>query len=340
MKNRYPMGVVVFLLLLSQGLWAQKSSVLLKDDISIRSISIYKGKVFYAGSKSKIGYVSLHRPSDQKQIQVSQPNLEFRSLGRHGKFFYATSIDTPAFFYKINVKTLEATLLGKDESKSAFYDAIHFTNSGEGWTFSDSDTSCPRIAKFNFATETWDMQSCDELPTLAIGEAAFAASNTNIASKKDRLWIATGGIKSRILRRDKGVWKRFETPFVQGISSSGMYSIDFYSETLGIAVGGDYTNQTLNKGVIATTRDGGETWELQAEGKNAGYSTCVKYRPGSKGKQIVALGDQHLSFSEDAGKTWRVLSNEKGLYACEWQNSNTLIAAGRGKIVKFDFKGL
>lgn len=339
MNNRYLLGVVAIFLLLSQSLWAQKSTVLLKDDISIRAISIYRGKVYYAGSKSKIGYVSIKNPSDQKQIKVSQPNLEFRSLGRKGKFFYATSIDTPAYFYKINAKTLEPTLLGKDESKSAFYDAIHFTKSGEGWTFSDSDTTCPRIAKFNFLTETWDMLSCDILPSLAIGEAAFAASNTNISSIKDRLWIATGGIKSSILRRDKMGWKKFETPFVQGISSSGMYSIDFYSQTQGIAVGGDYTNQSLNKGVIATTNDGGETWILQAEGKNAGYSTCVKYRPKSQGKQIVALGDQHLSYSTDGGISWRVVSQEKGLYACEWQDSNTLVVAGRGKILKFDFKG-
>lgn len=34
------------------------------------------------------------------------------------------------------------------------------------------------------------------------GEAAFAASNTNIASSENYLWIATGGMSSRILRQN------------------------------------------------------------------------------------------------------------------------------------------
>lgn len=61
------------------------------------------------------------------------------------------------------------------------------------------------------------------------GEAAFAASNTNIASSKNYLWIATGGMSSRILRQNLKTqkWEIFNTPFVQGKSSQGMYSVDF-----------------------------------------------------------------------------------------------------------------
>jgi hypothetical protein len=32
------------------------------------------------------------------------------------------------------------------------------------------------------------------------GEVVFAASNTNIASSKNYLWVATGGMSSRIFR--------------------------------------------------------------------------------------------------------------------------------------------
>ncbi len=325
------------ILLLASFLKAQNREVLLEDQVSIRAIEIYKGKVFYAGSGAKFGYVSLKDPKDKKQIKLSDKALEFRSIGRFKSNFYTTSIESPAYFYKIDARTLSSTLLGTDQAASAFYDAIHFTKKAEGWSFSDSDSSCPRLAKFNSKTEKWVLEPCLNLPQIAKGEAAFAASNTNIDSKKGRVWIATGGLKSRIWRLEKDQWQVFDTPFVQGTPSSGMYSIDFYSSEVGIAVGGDYLNQSSNKGTIATTSDGGVSWTTQADGQNAGYSTCVKYRPGSKGQQLVALGDQHLSYSKDSGKTWQVLSEEKGLYACEWQNSKVLIAAGRNKIIKLDF---
>ena len=39
--------------------------------------------------------------------------------------------------------------------------------------------------------------------------------------------------------------------------------------------------------------------------------TCVKIKPGSGGKEIIAVGDQHISYSTDYGKTWKVISEEK-----------------------------
>ena len=99
-------------------------------------------------------------------------------------------------------------------------------------------------------------------------------------------------------------------------------------------MGGDYTQQAENINNIATTRDGGETWQIQASGKNAGYKTCVKIRPKSKGKDIIAVGDQNIEFSRDYGKTWTKISDEKGLYVCEWIDKNTLVFAGKDRIVK------
>ena len=70
-----------------------------------------------------------------------------------------------------------------------------------------------------------------------------------------------------------------------------MYSIDFYDEKMGFAIGGDYTkpNDTLaNK--IRTT-DGGKTWQVVADGKGPGYRSCVQYIPNSNGKELVAIGE-------------------------------------------------
>jgi photosystem II stability/assembly factor-like uncharacterized protein len=111
-----------------------------------------------------------------------------------------------------------------------------------------------------------------------------------------------------------------------------MYSIDFSDDKFGIAVGGDYTKQEANINNIATTNDGGETWQIQASGKNAGYMTCVKIKPGSKGKEIIAIGDKHISYSSDFGKTWKKIADENGFYVCKWVDKNTVVLAGKDKI--------
>jgi hypothetical protein len=60
----------------------------------------------------------------------------------------------------------------------------------------------------------------------------------------------------------------------------------------------------------------------------------VKIRPNSKGKDIIAVGDQNIEFSNDYGKTWTTISEEKGLYVCEWINENNLVFAGKNRIIK------
>jgi dTDP-4-dehydrorhamnose 3,5-epimerase-like enzyme len=57
----------------------------------------------------------------------------------------------------------------------------------------------------------------------------------------------------------------------------------------------------------------------------------VKIKPGSKGKEIISVGDRHISYSSDFGKTWKKISDEKGFF-CEWINENTLFLQ---EMVKF-----
>jgi hypothetical protein len=56
------------------------------------------------------------------------------------------------------------------------------------------------------------------LPRTANGEAAFAASNTNIVIKGNNTWIVSGGMKARVFySADKGnTWEVYDTPIVQG----------------------------------------------------------------------------------------------------------------------------
>ncbi|WP_223558815.1 WD40/YVTN/BNR-like repeat-containing protein [Chryseobacterium lathyri] len=306
-------------------------TTILNDKISIRALEVYDNKVWYTGTDSKFGFVDLKNNKDQKQLGLSDKKLQFRTLAQDKSSFYAINIESPAYFFKIDKKDLKSEIIFTDTVKTAFYDALHFVNHQLAYTFSDADKD--NLLKLAvYSNGKWRMFKSDI--KLNSGEAAFAASNTNIASTKKYLWIATGGKASRILRMDlkKESIQVFETPFIQGESSQGMYSIDFYDNRFGIAVGGDYTKQDANINNIATTHDGGETWQVQSSGKNAGYTTCVKIKPGSKGKEIIAVGDKHISYSSDFGKTWKKISDEKGFFVCSWLEGNTVVFAGKDRI--------
>ena len=323
----------VFLVLIK--LSAQDPETIFADKISIRAIEIYDGKVWYAGTDSKFGYVDLKDFKNQKQIKLYEKNLQFRTLAQDRNYFYAINVESPGEFFQIRKSDLSVKTVYRDFDKNAFYDALHYSN-GLFYTFSDPNEDLKlKFFSFNVWKDGFYKREYRE-PKMNEGEAAFAASNTNIASSRKYVWLATGGKSSRIFRFNLRTQKFevFNTPFVQGTSSQGMYSIDFYKDKFGIAVGGDYTKQKENINNIATTRDAGKTWQIQASGNNAGYSTCVRIRPGSRGKDIIAIGDQHISLSRDFGKTWKVLSEEKGFYVGEWIDKNNLVLAGNGKIAK------
>lgn len=312
-------------------------TTLLNDKISIRAIELYDGKVWYSGTGSKFGYVDLKDQKKQKQITLSDQKLEFRTLGQDKNSFYTINVGSPAYFFKIDKKDLKSQIAFTDTVKTAFYDALHFANDKLAYTFSDADKDNDlKLAVYEKGK--WSIP--DHNLKLNEGEAAFAASNTNITTSKNYVWIATGGKASRILRLNFKTRKFevFTTPFIQGESSQGMYSIDFYEDQFGIAVGGDYTKQADNVNNIATTNDGGKSWQVQASGQNAGYTTCVKIRPGSKGKEIISVGDQHISYSSDFGKTWKKISDEKNLYVCEWSDGNTVVFAGKDRVAVMKLK--
>ncbi|PWN62638.1 WD40/YVTN/BNR-like repeat-containing protein [Chryseobacterium viscerum] len=336
------MKKIFSILFLSAGLTAFSQQVeslqtILTEKISIRALELYDHKVWYSGTDSKFGFVDLKDYKNQKQIKLSEDKLQFRTLAQDKTSFYAINIESPARFFKIDKKDLKSQVVFKDTAKTAFYDALHFVNDKLAYTFSDADKD--HLLKMAVYKEgKWSMFKNNV--SLNEGEAAFAASNTNISSTKKYLWIATGGKASRILRmnlKDEKI-EVFNTPFVQGESSQGMYSIDFYDDYFGIAVGGDYTKQDANVNNMATTNDGGKTWQIQASGENAGYTTCVKIKPGTKGKEMIAVGDKHISYSSDFGKTWKKISDEKGFFVCQWIDGNRVVLAGNGKIVVMKLK--
>ena len=263
----------------------------------------------------------------------------FRALSANKKHGYGISIGSPALIYKLNIEKEKIKVVYKEEHPKVFYDSMEFWNDDEGLAIGDPTEDCMSIVVTRDGGNTWSKLPCDNLPKAKEGEAAFAASDTNIAIVGDHTWVATGGKSSRILYSpDKGnTWSVFETPIVQGLETTGMYSVDFYDDNHGFAIGGDYTKPADSSANKIRTNDGGKTWELVAKNQSPGYRSCIKYVPNGEGKQLVAIGFKGIDYSNDSGDSWTHLSDE-GFYTIRFLNDSVAYAAGRGRISKLTFK--
>jgi len=306
---------------------------IIKDSLlNIRALELDAHKLFAVSSIGDTYEID----TDTHQIKVgrvSVDTLNFRSSAIVNDTFFTLSIGSPAFLFK------DKELVYMEKHPAVFYDALHFWNSKEGIAVGDPIEGCMSIIITRDGGQTWQKTPCKVLPTALGGEAAFAASDTNIAIVGDEVWIATGGLSSRVLySSDRGYsWKVFETPITQGLETTGIYSIDFYDALNGFAIGGDYTkpkNQHSNK---IRTYDGGKTWEVVAQDQNPGYRSCVQYVPNSKGLRLVAVGFEGIDYSQDAGATWKHLSDE-GFYTLRFLNDSIAYAAGKGRLSKLSFK--
>lgn len=265
--------------------------------------------------------------------------LHFRAIEEVDGALFALSIESPARLYKLNRKAKGGKRVYEEKHKNAFYDAMRFWNSNEGIAIGDPTDSCISVIITRDGGNTWSKLPCDNLPKASDGEAAFAASDSNIAIVGNHTWIATGGKASRILySSDKGkTWTIFETPIVQGLETTGIYSLDFYDAKNGFAIGGDYTKPDNNLANKIKTADGGKTWQIVADGMSPGYRSCVQYIPNSNAKELVAVGFKGIDYSNDAGETWKHLSDE-GFYTLRFLNDSTAYAAGKGRISKLIFR--
>ena len=309
------------------------------DTTSIRAITLMQGNLGFAGSNNTFGiYNTQANKTVSKQIGPDSLDLEFRAVASTSTDFFMLSIESPALLYKTGDQG-EMEVVYKEEGAKVFYDAMQFWNDQEGIAVGDPTDGCLSIIITRDGGLTWNKLNCGVLPDKSDGEYAFAASNTNIAIKGDHTWIATGGSKARVFYSpDKGMtWEVYDTPMVQGEPNQGIYSIAFYDEKTGFIIGGDYSKPNKNKANKAFTTDGGKTWQLIADGQDPGYRSCVQYIPGSQANELVAIGFKGISFTNDAGKNWKQLSDEP-FYTLKFVNDSTAFAAGKGRISKLTFR--
>ncbi|MXN90109.1 oxidoreductase [Flavobacterium sp. Sd200] len=314
---------------------------LLTDDISIRALIVDGDKAWYAGSQGKFGWVSLSGGKKFNGVIAKDSLLpEFRSIAQTETDVFILNAGTPALLHKISKDGKRNKEVYTETGDKVFYDCMHFYDNKKGIVMGDPVDGYAQIIKTNDGGETWTKTGTELLPRFNEGEAGFAASNSNMAVKNGNTWIASGGKSSRIfyLGNNAKNWQVYKTPIAQGTEMSGIFSIDFYDENIGFAVGGDYEKPTKNSGNKIVTTDGGKTWKLVGENIGFGYASCVKFMPGSGGDELVTAGPTGIYYSYDQGITWKQIADAKIFHTVQFVNNKTIVAAGQNKIVKISLK--
>jgi len=320
--------------------------VVVEDSISIRALEIYKDTLVGFGYNKGYGFLNLNTnkvelhefivldSTNKKKNWIAQQ----RAVAFTDHSFFSFGIGSPARLRKIDLKSGAEKVVYIETHVKAFYDAISFWNTNEGIAMGDPTEDCLSIIVTRDGGESWDKIPCDDLPETVEGEAAFAASNGNIAIIGDHTWIISGGMKSRVFySADKArTWDVFDTPIIQGSQTTGGYSIHFTTPTDGVVYGGDYTKPNHNIANKAITKDAGRTWQLIADSLHPGYKSSVRYMPKTT-KSMIAVGFTGISVSNDYGAHWSELSKE-GFYTLRFINDSTAMAAGKGRIAKIRFE--
>lgn len=225
----------------------------------------------------------------------------------------------------------------QNNAAEIFLDGMDFWNRQNGLIFGDPINGKMQLLKTINGGKSWQDISSKVNLELDSGEASFAASGTTIRTQSGgKLWIATGGLRSRLFASDDygQTWKTYPIPITQGKNSTGPFSIAFYDSQTGIAVGGDYLTDTLTLNNLLLTSNGGKSWHKPLK-TTAGFRSAVEYVSKNK---LVATGTSGTDVSFDGGQTWRTVSKE-GFHAVRKAKSGSwvLMAGSEGRVSTIRF---
>ena len=322
-------------ILISQNLSLEKLNSNL--GASFRGLDVINKKVVWVSGTQ--GTVLKTNDGGSTWEDVSVPNnteTDFRDIEAFDdKIAIVMGISTPARFYKPNDGGKSWDLVYFNETNEVFFDGMSFLNTNHGIAFSDPVNGKHYLIKTKDGGETWQEIPSEGIPKKLEVEYGFAASGTGIPVYGNKtVWLGMGGVKSRVLKsNDGGInWVSGETPLAHGGESTGIYSVAFKNKKIGVAVGGDYTEQNI-KNTMVFTENGGMTWHLPETQTNE-YRECVAHY---RGNIFIAVGPSGIDISKDNGKNWIKETREvKDLTAIAFaKNSRIGFAVGKnGKIYK------
>jgi cyanophycinase len=230
------------------------------------------------------------------------------------------------------------TLAWTDSTKGVFLDGVAFWDSRHGFTFSDPVDGRLVILTTDDGGANWSKVPPVNIPPVLKGEAAFAASNTQLTVQgSSNAWIATGGgAEARVFRStDRGRTWSVSSTGMPGGPTAGLFGIAFADAINGLAVGGDYNIARGVTDFALRTSDGGMTWKLAGIRRPDGVTQGLALVPGAAPPVFVATGAHGTAFTRDFGATW-VDGDTLTSFAVGFVSPNVGWVAGpRGRVAKF-----
>ena len=228
------------------------------------------------------------------------------------------------------------TLRHTNPDRDGFLDALVFWDRRHGLALGDPVGGHFVVLATDDGGTTWSRVAPEGMPAALPGEGAFAASGTCLVVRGDHhAWFGTGA--GRVFRSDdRGhTWTAHATPITSGNGSSGIFSLAFWDNEHGVAVGGDHREPDRAGRVAAITSDGGKTWQLPSGNGPGGYRSAVVSLPGSSGRLLIAVGPKGASLSRDGGNSWAEVGHQ-GFHAVATADPDSGWAVGEdGTIARF-----
>jgi photosystem II stability/assembly factor-like uncharacterized protein len=322
------MRILLVLLLLSFQGYTQ--TVTLKQlstgtNTSLRGLSVVSDDVAWVSGSN--GYVG-KTVNGGADWQWSQPkgyeSLDFRDIEAFDdQKAIIVNAGSPAFILLTadGGKSWTQTYVNRDTA--IFLDGMDFWDNQNGIIFGDPIQNKLQLLKTTDGGTSWQVITNNLKTHMKPGEAGFAASGSSIkVLDKTKVWMVTGGSVSNVYySSNQGQsWSKYPCPILQGESSKGAFSIDFFDNNNGVVVGGDYLKDKESTNNVLVTRDGGKSW-LKPEVPVYGYRSSVTYLSKNT---AVAAGTSGVDISKDGGFNWQHVSDG---------NFNAVKKSKRGKLV-------
>ncbi|QCK15262.1 beta propeller repeat protein [Mangrovivirga cuniculi] len=215
--------------------------------------------------------------------------------------------------------------------KNGFFDAIDFYDSKNGILVGDPINGRFAVALTNDGGKTWTPLDFENRPATQKGEYQFAASGTQLRGYKGgQTIIVSGGMFARaFLSEDYGVtWKSYPTPALQGIESSGLFSVAKLDNGSFVAVGGDYTQPFYSENNVIVSEEG-KSWKVVPHRKFPGYLSAIQHID----EYLIAVGAVNSYISLTNKISFKLFSNDG--FHCLAVGDDRIYAAGSDGLVAF-----
>jgi photosystem II stability/assembly factor-like uncharacterized protein len=313
-----------------------KVEVILEKSGPVRALEVDGDKIWYGGLE-RFGWVNV-KTKESKTWEFNAPSKpDFRSIGQTDTHVFLLNAGSPAWLLRIDKTSQKIDTVYTDNRPEVFFDSMKFSDNLNGMALGDPMDGRFTLLKTTDGGKTWDLVDSLQSPVAREGEGAFAASNTNLLRLGYVPAFVSGGKASRFFRRESGIWNSYETPIQSGESMTGIFTADFYDDSIGFIAGGNYEDPKDNNANKALSVDGGKTWRLVADGQGFGYASCVQFFPGSNGRKLACVGATGLWISNNAGEIWRKIHDNAGWYTIRFIGPRKAVVAGRFEITLLEF---